>query len=64
VATSGTLHAEKPALDRTTALGRAAWDVAMVLEDPAADAHNAAYARALLDAADRAVTTVRPRTVP
>jgi hypothetical protein len=42
-------------LDRATPLGRAAWDVALVLEDPAAAAHNAPYARLLLAAAERAL---------
>jgi hypothetical protein len=48
-------HAARPHLDRTTPLGRAAWDVALVLEDPAAAAHNAPYARQLLAAAERAL---------
>ena len=34
---------------------RAAWNVALVLEDPAAAIHNAPYARALLDQADLAL---------
>jgi hypothetical protein len=34
-------------------VGRAAYDVMLVLEDPAAAAHNAPYARALLEAARR-----------
>jgi hypothetical protein len=38
-------------VDRRTPLGRATWDLLLVLEDPAAGAHNARYARALLDAA-------------
>jgi hypothetical protein len=39
-----------------TALGRAAYDVLLVLEDPAAASHNEPYARALLDAARREAT--------
>lgn len=39
------------AIDRRTPLGRATWDLLLVLEDPAAGAHNARYARTLLDAA-------------
>jgi hypothetical protein len=39
------------AVDRRTPLGRATWDLLLVLEDPGAAAHNARYARALLDAA-------------
>lgn len=46
-------HAAWTSLDRTTPRGRALWDVALVLEDPAADRHHAAYARELLDAAGR-----------
>ena len=38
-----------------TPIGRAAFDVLLVLEDPAAAAHNAPYARRLLAAAERAV---------
>jgi hypothetical protein len=49
------LHARAVRLDRTTPLGRAAWDIALVLEDPAAAAHNAPYARQLLAAAERAL---------
>ncbi len=47
------LHAEPVRLLSATPRGRALWDVALVLEDPAADRHNAPYARALLDAAER-----------
>jgi hypothetical protein len=47
-------HAGDARLDRSTPLGRAAWDVMLVLEDPAAAAHNAPYARLLLAAAERA----------
>ena len=42
---------ESVAFDRRTPLGRATWDLLLVLEDPAAGAHSARYARALLDAA-------------
>jgi hypothetical protein len=38
-------------IDRRTPLGRATWNLLLVLEDPAAGAHNARYANALLDAA-------------
>jgi hypothetical protein len=44
-------HASRPTIDRGTARGRAAWNVLLVLEDPAAAAHNPRYARRLLDAA-------------
>jgi hypothetical protein len=37
------------------ALGRAAYDVLLVLEDPGAAAHNAPFARTLLDAAAKAL---------
>jgi hypothetical protein len=36
-------------------LGRAAYDVLLVLEDPGAMAHNAPFARMLLAAAERAI---------
>lgn len=48
-------HAVRPPIDLTTARGRAAYDVALVLEDPAADVHGGAYARRLLDAAESAL---------
>lgn len=51
----GPPHARAARLDRATPLGRAAWDVSLVLEDPAAAAHNAPYARMLLAAAERAL---------
>jgi hypothetical protein len=51
----GPIHANGARFDRATPRGRAAWDVALVLEDPAADVHNAPYARLLLDAAERFV---------
>ena len=50
----GPVHAaERDGLrvDKRTPLGRATWDLLLVLEDPAAGAHNARYAQALLDAA-------------
>jgi hypothetical protein len=47
------LHASARRLDRATPRGRSLWNVALVLEDPAADRHNAAYARMLLDEAER-----------
>ncbi|HEY7374764.1 MAG TPA: hypothetical protein VIF57_21545 [Polyangia bacterium] len=43
--------ADAVASDRRTPLGRATWDLLLVLEDRAAGAHNARYANALLDAA-------------
>jgi hypothetical protein len=39
----------------TTALGRAAYDVLLILEDPAAADHNPTYASMLLGAAERAL---------
>ena len=50
--------------DSRTPLGRAVWDLLLVLEDPAAEMHNPRYARALLDAAEpviAAATTRRAR---
>ncbi len=44
-------------VDRRTPLGRATWDLLLVLEDPAAGAHNARYAQALLDAAAPVIET-------
>ena len=41
--------------DRGSASGRALYDVLLVLEDPAADAHNGAYARTLLDRAESVI---------
>jgi hypothetical protein len=64
VATSEPPHAAGAALDRGTPRGRAAWDVALVLEDPAADRHNSAYARALLEAAERVLGAVAPGGKP
>ncbi len=43
-------------IDRGTALGRAAYDVMLVLGDRGAAAHNARYAKKLLDAAEEVVT--------
>jgi hypothetical protein len=54
-------HASGTAADRATPLGRAVWDVLLVLEDPAAGAHNAPYARALLAAAE---PLLAPATAP
>jgi hypothetical protein len=51
----GPPHARASRFDLTTALGRAAWDVALVVEDPAAAAHNAPYARQLLAAAEKTI---------
>lgn len=56
---AGPPHASAPRFDLGTPEGRAAWDVALVLEDPAADVHNAGYARALLDAAEGVVRTTK-----
>jgi hypothetical protein len=59
----GPPHARGAPVQRGTPLGRAAWNVALVLEDPAAAAHNAPYARMLLAAAEKtfngAVTPAR-----
>ncbi len=49
------LHAFVTGVDRSRPLGRAAWNVLLVLEDRAAAVHNQPYARALLDAAEKAV---------
>jgi hypothetical protein len=48
-------HANPEHLDLSTPRGRALHDVLLVLEDPAADVHNPAYASILLDQAARAV---------
>ncbi len=63
-ALDGPPHARGLSVDRSTPFGRAAWDVALVLEDPAADAHNAAYANALLDAAARVLAPRATASVP
>jgi hypothetical protein len=54
------VHASGARIDRGTPVGRALWDVLLVLEDPAAAAHNGPYARALLDAAELALREARP----
>jgi hypothetical protein len=59
IAGSDPAHAGHPRFDTKTREGRAAWDVALVLEDPAADVHNAPYAELLLDAAARALSPPR-----
>jgi hypothetical protein len=46
-------HAGGLRVDRGTPAGRAAWNVLLVLEDPAAATHNAPYARMLLAAAEK-----------
>ena len=51
------VHAGDARPDRRTRRGRVAWNILLVLEDPAAAAHNAPYARALLAAAERALTS-------
>ncbi|HVZ71010.1 MAG TPA: cytochrome c3 family protein [Polyangia bacterium] len=50
---AGPPHASSSRFDLATPRGRAAWDLALVVEDPAADAHNAPYARQLLAAAEK-----------
>jgi hypothetical protein len=59
-ADAGPRHANGQRLDLATPLGRAAWDVALVLEDPAAAAHNAPYARLLLSAAEKTFNPPEP----
>lgn len=54
-AEGGPPHALERRIDRSTKEGRARWNVALVLEDPAADVHNPAYAGRLLDAAEAAI---------
>jgi hypothetical protein len=49
------------AADRSTPRGRAIWNLLLVLEDRAADTHNAPYARVLLDAAQAVLQKRRPR---
>jgi hypothetical protein len=49
------VHARGTRIDRNGARGRALWNVSLVLEDRAAGSHNPEYARALLDAAARAL---------
>ena len=54
-------HAGDTRVDRRTPRGRAIWDLLLVLEDPAAAAHNARYAGALLDAAESVLQARRHR---
>ncbi|HEX3594825.1 MAG TPA: multiheme c-type cytochrome, partial [Polyangiaceae bacterium] len=56
VAVSNPPHTAPPKIDTSTPRGRALWDLALVVEDPAADRHDAPYARALLDAAERVLS--------
>ena len=49
------------ALDLATPVGRALWNVLLVLEDPAAATHNARYARALLAASEPVLSARSPR---
>jgi len=53
-------HARYQVLLPTPQETRALRDVLLVLEDPAADVHHPAYARALLDAAERLVPQAKP----
>ena len=46
-------HAARPKLNQSTRLGRAARNVLLVIEDPAAAEHNLPYAQKLLDASER-----------
>ena len=57
-------HAGDARVDRRTPRGRAIWDLLLVLEDPAAAAHNARYARALLDAAESVLQAGDTRRTP
>jgi hypothetical protein len=54
------VHADPLASDLATPRGRALHDVRLVLEDPAADVHNARYANALLE---RAASVLNPSVV-
>jgi hypothetical protein len=57
VATPDIAHATPTSLDRSTPKGRALYDLALVVEDArGVAAHNAPYARRLLDAAERTLT--------
>lgn len=58
---SAPAHAGELRLDRGTPLGRAGWDLLLVIEDPGAAAHNAPYARALLAAAEPAIVQAAAR---
>jgi hypothetical protein len=62
----GPAHAGDTRVDRRTPRGRAIWDLLLVLEDPAAAAHNARYAGALLDAAEPVILAgdANPRRSP
>ena len=53
-------HARAARLDRGTPIGRAAWNVSLVLEDRAAATHNAPYARLLLAAAEKVLNGRAP----
>lgn len=53
-------HASPSTLDTTDALGRAAFDVLVVLEDPAARHHAPIYAERLLDAAEKTLDERTP----
>jgi hypothetical protein len=55
VAGSEPPHATRPRFDRGTPQGRAAWNLTLVLEDPAAAVHNGPYARLLVDASERSL---------
>jgi hypothetical protein len=57
-------HAGDTRVDRRTPRGRAIWDLLLVLEDPAAAAHNARYAGALLDAAESVLQARDTRSTP
>jgi predicted CXXCH cytochrome family protein len=50
---AGGVHAAGPQAERDPDAARALWNVMLVLEDPAAGAHNAPLARELLDEAER-----------
>jgi len=52
-------HASSAALNVSTPLGRAAFNALLVLEDRGAASHGLAYARALLDAAERGLAAQR-----
>ncbi len=58
---AGPVHATGVRPDLRSPLGRAAWDILLVLEDRGAGAHNAPYARALLAAAEQTLTGMRGR---
>ena len=58
---SAPAHASDLRVDRGTPLGRAAWDVLLVIEDAGAAAHNAPYAQALLAAAEPVIARAATR---